>query len=361
MRHLRDEADAHFLYDALARLTPSAEEREVFEGLADVERRHIETWRRVFAEHGLEVDVPRPSLRARVLLALARRFGPRVLLGLLLREETGEVRDYLSLHRDSTAGVERDSARTLARESAEHVAALNRLAGGPGEPWHQAGAGGYLRNVVYGFNDGLTANFGLVAGVIGASVPHAVIVLSGVAGAVADALSMGASGYLAARSELEVHENEIAMEREEIALMPELEREELALIYRARGMSAERAAENAADVMRDPGRALDEKVREELGIGQPHATPWREAWVTGTATAVGAVLPVLPFLAWEGRAAAVTSFVLAMAMHFAVGAARSIFTGRPLLRSGLDMFVVGFSVAAVGYAIGDVLVRALGG
>ena len=126
-------------------------------------------------------------------------------------------------------------------------------------------------------------------------------------------------------------------------------------------MSAERAAENAADVMRDPGRALDEKVREELGIGQPHATPWREAWVTGTATAVGAVLPVLPFLAWEGRAAAVTSFVLAMAMHFAVGAARSIFTGRPLLRSGLDMFVVGFSVAAVGYAIGDVLVRALGG
>ncbi len=361
MRHLRDEADAHFLYDALARLTDRADEREVFEGLADVERRHIDMWRDVFARHGIEVDVPRPSLRARALLRLARWFGPRVLLGVLLREETGEVRDYLRLHRESTAGVERDSARALARESAEHVAALNTLADGAAEPWHQAGAGGYLRNVVYGFNDGLTANFGLVAGIIGAAVPHSIVVLSGVAGAVADALSMGSSGYLAARSEAEVHENEIAMEREEIELMPDLEREELALIYRARGMDAERAAEAAAEVMRDPERALDEKVREELGIGEPHATPWREAWVTGLATAVGAILPVLPFFFAEGRPAIVASFAVAMAMHFAVGAARSLFTGRGLLRSGFDMFAVGFGVAAVGYVIGDVLVRALGG
>src|SRR5262245_40400084 len=164
---------------------------------------------------------------------------------------------------------------------------------------------------------------------------------------------MGSSGYLAAKSEQEVYANEIAMERDEIALMPEVERDELALIYEAKGMASESARALATEVMADPQRMLDEQVQEELGIGEPHMSPLREGWVTVAATAIGAVIPVFPFLIWSGTTAVVVAFVVSMLSHWIVGAARSVFTGRSVFRSGLDMFVVGLGVAVVGYFVGE--------
>jgi predicted membrane protein (TIGR00267 family) len=142
--------------------------------------------------------------------------------------------------------------------------------------------------------------------------------------------------------------------------MPEVERDELALIYEAKGMSRDAAHALATEVMADPQRMLDEQVQEELGIGDPHMSPMREAWITGLATAVGALVPVFPFLLWSGTTAIVTSFVIAMASHWIVGAARSVFTGRSVFRSGLDMFVVGLGVAVVGYFVGDAVARLIG-
>jgi len=183
--------------------------------------------------------------------------------------------------------------------------------------------------------------------------------ISGVSGMIADALSMGSSGYLAAKSEQEVYAYEIAMEREEIRLMPDLEEEELALLYQAKGIDPGMARQMATEVMRNPARALNESVREELKIGDPRATPLQEGWITGVATAVGAFLPVAPFLVLEGGQAVWTSFGIAMVSHFAVGAARSIFTGRGMLRSGLDMFAVGLGVAGVAYLVGDLVAKLL--
>jgi len=360
-RQWREEVDAAYLYDRLAAAEPEGRRRHLYGRLAEVERRHVAVWSRLFADHGVALPAARPSLRARAMAAAGERFGSDFLAGILLREEGEEVRRYLALHRESTTARSREVTLTLARESAEHAAALADVAEKPGEPWHRTGSGGFLRNVVYGFNDGLTANFGLVAGVIGAAVSPEVIVVTGVAGACADALSMGASGYLAAKSEQEVHSHEIAMERDEIRLMPELEQEELSLIYEAKGIEPDRARRLAADIMSRPSDALEEKVREELGITPPHATPLREGWVTGLATAVGAFLPVAPFLVASGPAAVWASFAVAMVSHFGVGAARSVFTGRGMVRSGLDMFVVGLGVAAVGYVVGDLLVRFLTG
>ena len=111
--------------------------------------------------------------------------------------------------------------------------------------------------------------------------------------------------------------------------------------------------------MRNPERALGEQVRDELKIGEAHATPFREGWVTGIATAVGAFIPVFPFLVLQGRAAIWTAFIIAMLSHFAVGAARSFFTGRGVIRSGIDMFVIGVGVAAVGYFVGEVVAKTL--
>ncbi len=354
--HWQDEADAAYLYRILADAEESEKKKSVYLKLAAVEDRHVAIWGDLLARGGRPPKPFRPSARARLLAFLGRTIGPRFLLPTLLAEEGREVRGYLSMHRQlPESGAGKDEALLLARESAEHAGTLGEMAGRGTEPWHRAESGGFLRNVVYGFNDGLTANFGLVAGVVGAtaSQQHETIVLAGVAGLVADALSMGSSGYLAAKSEQEVYEHEIAMERTEIELMPEVERDELALIYEAKGMEADAAYALATEVMADPQRMLDEHVREELKIGEQTTSPLREGWVTGLATAIGALIPVFPFFVLRGLPAMIVSFAIAMLSHFLVGAARSVFTGRSVFRSGLDMFAVGLGVAVVGYFIGD--------
>jgi vacuolar iron transporter family protein len=359
LEHWRDETDAAFLYRRLEEVEGDPKRKDIYRRLAAVEDKHVAVWAKILADNGRGGPAPRPSARARVLAWTARRFGPDVLSNLLLREEGREVKGYLAMHKGSAEGPARDAALRLARESAEHAERLNALAGREGEPWHQAGAGGFLRNVVYGFNDGLTANFGLVAGVLGADVAPHVVLVSGVAGMAADALSMASSGYLAAKSEREVYQHEIAMEAAEIELMPEVEAEELALIYEAKGIERDAARRMAAEVIADPERALAEKVREELDIPEETTTPMREAWVTGIATAVGAFIPVAPFVVLHGAAAIWTSFAVAMLSHFAVGAARSLFTGRGIFRSGIDMFLVGLGVAAVGYVVGGLIAKLL--
>jgi len=361
--HLEDEAAAAFLYRELARAERDPGKADIYGKLASVEDRHVEVWRKLLAENGHPVSVPSPTRGARFRAWLARRLGSGVLLPMLLQEEGREVKGYLSLYRSEPDGTVGPTALRLAKESKEHAETLAQMSGATGEPWHKTGAGGFLRNLVYGFNDGLTANFGLVAGMIGAqgnlqAAEHAVLV-AGLAGMVADALSVGSAGYLAAKSEREVFEHEIAMEKEEIRLMPDLEREELSLLYQAKGIPATQADTIAAQVMRDPAKALEEQVRDELKIGEAHSTPFREGWITGVATAVGAFIPVFPFLVLQGRVAIWLAFTIAMVSHFAVGAARSFFTGRGVIRSGIDMFVIGMGVAAVGYLVGDLVAKAL--
>ncbi|MGQ0650608.1 MAG: VIT1/CCC1 transporter family protein [Gemmatimonadaceae bacterium] len=363
--HWQDEGDAAYLYRALAELERDAHRREIFHKLAVVEDRHLSVWQDLLERHAAPPGRHTPSLRSRIIATLGRRFGARAVLPALLREEGREVKHYLTMHRDTPKGVAgSDEALLLARESAEHAGELSKLtSGGAAEPWHRAESGSFLRNVVYGFNDGLTANFGLVAGVLGATSQqqHEAVVLAGMAGLIADALSMGSSGYLAAKSEQEVYENEIAMERDEIALMPELEREELALLYEAKGMRPNVAQELATDALADPERMLREKAQLELGISGAVTSPLREGWITGLATGVGALIPVFPFFVTSGVPAIALSFALSMLAHFLVGAARSLVTGRGVIRSGVDMFAVGLGVAIVGYFAGDWISRVLFG
>src|SRR5213596_664029 len=320
--HWQDEYDAAYLYLVLAGQEPDPKRKDVYIKLAGVEERHVQMWDQLLTDHGHRVGRPRPSLNARLRAWFGRRFGPNYLLPLLLREEGQEVKGYMDLHKEVSFDDAREVSLKLAKESAAHAETLAGLAGRAAEPWHKTGSGGFLRNVVYGFNDGLTANFGLVAGVIGADVaPH------------------------------------IVLEKEEIRIMPEVEEEELALVYQTKGIEAGIARKMAAEVMRDSQRALDEQVREELKIGEAHATPFKEGWLTGASTAIGAFIPVAPFLVFSGHTAAWTAFTIAMFSHFAVGAARSVFTGRGVLRSGIDMFAVGLGVAGIGYDVGDVVAK----
>jgi len=352
--HWQDEGESAFLYDVLAQLEGDPKRRRLYERLAEVEREHQRLFEGLLHERGAAVGEFRPGLRARALAWLARRGAAAAVLQLRILDEAREVKGYLQEGRDRAEALAK-----VARDEALHAKMLREFLGHRGEPWHRMEAGGMLRNVVYGFNDGLTANFGLVMGVLGANVPAQIVLLSGLAGLVADALSMGSSGYLAAKSEQEVYAHEIALEREEIELMPEAEAEELALLYEAKGMPPQAARQAARQVMADPEIALREKAREELGISGPFTSPLREGLLTGGATAFGALIPVLPFLFGSGPIAVGTSFAISMLSHFGVGAARSLFTGRGAWRSGLDMFLVGLGVAVVGYLVGHLLMRLL--
>ena len=355
--HYLDEMDAAWLYRALATTERDARRRVIFENLAHVEDEHVERWRSLFQEHGGTVPRHAPSVRSRVLAKVAGIFGSSSVLPLIVAEESREVGSYLRLARGATDQRTHDTAVAIATESAEHAQHLSASIGRAGEPWHGHAAGGYLRSVVYGFNDGLTANFGLVAGVIGADVAPHLVIVTGVAGALADALSMGSSGYLAAMSEAEVSARQIAIERDEIRLMPDLEAKELALILEVKGLTPQNARDSAQAMMRDPERALATKVQEELGIQAPQVTPLADGLVTGTATAVGAVIPLVPFLLMSTGPAIWVSLTVSMLAHFGVGAARSIFTGRGMWASGRDMFLVGFGVAATGYIIGALVMK----
>ena len=357
--HYRDERDAAYLYRALAAVEPKPELKTLFEKLAAVEDRHAERWEELFRDGGRALPAYETARRTRLLAWFARRFGTSLVLPMMLAEEGREVQAYLGMARQTSHRETHQAAVDIASDSAVHARELSEAMGRQGEPWHVGRSGGYLRSVVYGFNDGLTANFGLVAGVIGASVAPHIVIISGVAGAIADALSMGSSGYLAAKSEAEVHAHQIEMERHEMRLMPDLEEDELAVIYEAKGLTPARARETARAMMQDPSQALDQMVREELNIHPAELAPLKDGLVTGSATAVGAFIPIVPFVVLEHGSAVWLSLAISMLAHFAIGAARSLFTGRSVWASGRDMFVVGFGVAAVGYAIGELITRLL--
>jgi len=357
--HYQDERDAAYLYRALAVVEPDRDRKQLFEKLAVVEDRHAQRWEELFAEGGRPLPAYTTARRTRLLAWVAKRFGTSLILPLMLAEEGREVQAYLGMARHSTHRQTHKAAVEIAADSAVHARELSEMMGREGEPWHVGGSGGYLRSIVYGFNDGLTANFGLVAGVLGADVAPHIVIISGVAGALADALSMGSSGYLAAKSEAEVQAHQIDLERHEMRLMPDLEEDELAIIYESKGLPPDRARETARAMMQDPALALDTMVREELNIQPAQLAPLKDGVVTGGATAVGAFIPIVPFFLLGHGAAIWTSLAVSMLAHFAIGAARSIFTGRSVWASGRDMFVVGFGVAAIGYAIGEWITRVL--
>ena len=355
--HYADERDAAWLYRELAKSDRIAERRDLFSRLAVVEDQHVARWEELFKAAGRPLPRYATSTRTKLLAWIARRFGPSSVLPLILAEEGREVQAYLGLARQSSHRDTHKAAVDIASDSAVHARELAEVMGREGEPWHVGGAGGLLRSIVYGFNDGLTANFGLVAGVLGADVPSHIVIISGIAGCASDALSMGSSGYLAAKSEAEVQAHQIEMERREMRLMPDLEEQELVLIYEAKGLTPERARETAKAMMADPARALETQVREELNIHPAELAPLKDGVVTGLATFVGAFIPIAPFLLLEHATAVWVSLAISMLAHFAIGAARSIFTGRGIWASGRDMFLVGFGVAAIGYLIGEGITR----
>ena len=226
------------------------------------------------------------------------------------------------------------------------------------ETWHRAGGrSGTLRAVIFGVSDGLVSNLSLVMGVAGAASGNpSFILLAGIAGLLAGSFSMAAGEYISMQSQRELFERQIALERAEMEAMPEEEEAELAASYRAKGFTADEAARIAHRIFEDPETALDMLVREELGLDPDElGSPWGAAVGSFVAFAIGAAIPVIPYLFGGGTAILLVSLGLSLVALFAVGAGVSLLTGRGLLFSGARQLGIGLGAAVVTFAIGSVI------
>ena len=350
--NLQGEVDGAAVYRALADAESDPNLANIYRRLAAVESAHAEFWRsRLDRDAGLT-----PSFRARALSWLARRFGPGFILPTIAATEISGSTDYDS-QPDAVAGglptAERSHARLLQAAASTHKGlagpALAQLEGR-----HRGAAGNALRAAVLGANDGLVSNLSLVMGIAGAAAAERTILLTGLAGLVAGACSMAMGEWLSVASARELYEKQIATEAMELQQSPAEEKEELVLIYQAKGLSETEARALAGRLLSQKGVALETLVREELGIDPKKlgGSAWAAAGTSFALFAIGAVFPVAPFLFLAGSLAIVTSLALSGLALAAVGAGTSLFTGRTVMFSAARQVAIGFAAALVTFGIG---------
>lgn len=355
--NLIDELNGAALYDSLAAAEKDARLSEVYRRLADVERRHADRWRKRLEEAGETIENFRPSWRTRTLGFLAKRFGTAVVLPSVQSLEQADTNKYAS-QSDAVDfhGDERSHSRVIQLMSSTRGGfAGNDIAKLEGR--HRTGGGNALRAAVLGANDGLVSNLSLVMGVAGAALNERTILITGIAGLIAGAGSMALGEWLSVQSSRELYRNQLEAEEEELRNAPEEEEEELALIYQARGLGEEQARAFAASMMRDKDTALETLAREELGIDPEElgGSPWEAAGTSFLLFALGAIVPVLPFFFARGDFAAMLSVACSTAGLFLIGAAITLFTGRPVLFSGLRQVMFGLAAAALTFGIGRLI------
>jgi VIT1/CCC1 family predicted Fe2+/Mn2+ transporter/demethoxyubiquinone hydroxylase (CLK1/Coq7/Cat5 family) len=351
------EIDGVELYRLLANAEKNPDRAKIFLDLAETEKRHVQVWATRLREAGVDPGAPRPTLRVRALGFLARRLGTRAVLPMVSAMESSGFDNYMA---QSEAGPpmardERSHARTLAtlsgQRGAEPATAITR-----DERWHRVDSGGAFRAAIFGVNDGLVSNMSLVIGVAGANPDGRFIILAGVSGLLAGAFSMGAGEFVSVMSQRELFERQIALEKEELEADPESERQELALIYRAKGLSQQEAEALSARIISDRGVALETLAREELGLNPDElGAPYRVSVSSFIAFAAGAVIPVIPFLFGSEWLNFGLSLALSGIALFAVGAGVSLFTGRGMLFSGGRQLAIGAIAAAVTFTIGKMI------
>ena len=359
----QDEIDSAVQYRAMADAEPDPGVARIYRELADVEERHATFWEAKLRERGIEPEPRRPSWRARVLVWSARRLGARSILPTVAGRELAGRNDYAAQPETAhtrMAAQERSHARVLA-------ALMTRPEGAAGselariEGRHRSVGGNALRAAVLGANDGLCSNLALVTGIAGATSGRAILV-TGLAGLLAGACSMALGEWISVTSSRELAQRELRVERDELAAAPEEEREELQLIYEAKGIPKDEARQLSQRLVADHGAALDVLAREELGIdpGELGGSARVAAVTSFLLFAFGAIFPVLPYLFATGATAIVASLVVSSIALFGIGAAITLFTGRPVWISGGRQTVLGLGAAGLTFGLGSLLGTALG-
>lgn len=363
---LQTEVDTSFLYDSIAVIQSDDNLRRVLRGLSDIEKGHAKHMLEKVLTIDPDYKMPLPSSRAKFQLKLGKFFGYTSIISSLSSIEkqfaVNSVKNKIKSGEKPT-GFEHNHLNII--EAVNNNAALN-ISGGflsKFESRHKSVGGNALRAAVLGSNDGLVSNMSLVMGVAGAAVSNNTILLTGIAGLLAGAISMALGEWLSVQSSRELSQRQIDLETEELEASPEEEKKELVLLYQAKGMNIEEAKKLAEKAFENPQTAIDAIITEELGIDKKElgGSAWEAAIASFVLFSVGAIIPLYPFIFLDGKSAILLSLGSSVIGLFGIGAAITLLTGKSIVFSGLRQVSFGLAAAAVTYGIGSLIGVSLAG
>jgi VIT1/CCC1 family predicted Fe2+/Mn2+ transporter len=335
----KEEKRSAYLYRALSGIEKNPIHKKLFLNLAEMADRQAAIWGKTIPSIDSRVFVYKPDLRVRVVVGLVHCFGARALRVALAAMKIRGMSIYQTPHLG-----ESNESTIPDKESIEQKHTIIR-------------SGNNIRAAVFGINDGLISNASLIFGIAGAGVVQpGMILLTGIAGLLAGACSMGAGEYVSVRSQREMLEYQLELERSELELYPEEEALELALIYQARGLPKEESEKMAHLIIQNPEKALDTLAREELGINPLDLmSPWGAAFSSFFSFSVGALMPLLPFIFSHSQKNWLISIAITGLSLFLVGSILSLFTQRSALWGGLRMLLIGSGAGLFTYLIGHMI------
>ncbi len=356
LKNIQTEVDTSYLYKKLSEHETDSDIAAVFLEMSQIEREHALSFLKKFNK--TESSLPLPSKRARLLNKIGSLISYDIVLGIVLDTEKNLSRSILK-HRK-----ERGESRSVSDTA--HVAILQNLIQNktisPGqiakfEKKHRTIGSNALRAAVLGGNDGLVSNFSLIMGVAGASSSQNIILLSGLAGLLAGALSMALGEWISVKSSQELYENQMIIEEEELKSNPEGELKELALMFRTKGIPETEAHQMATELFKDEKQALSFLIQEELGIhtDELEGSPMEAAVASFILFAFGAVIPLIPFFFFSGLTGILLSTGFSAIGLFVIGAAITLFTGKDVWYSGFRQVLFGIMAAAITFGIGKLI------
>lgn len=352
---LQTEVDTAYLYRRVASLEDDSEIRFIYIEMARIEDLHKSKMMEKMQAIDPAAREPLPSVRARIISKLGGLFGRNMILGVLL--DTEKSISNASLNKKNTSGetaVGNEGRHVKILQSLDHLSGekLRKL-----ERGHRNVGGNALRAAVLGADDGLVSNLSLVMGVAGATQGGNAVLIAGLAGLLAGAFSMALGEWISVKSSQELLERQIEIESEEIENSPEEERQEIILLNRAKGMPEPEARALADRIFTDKDTMQALLVKEELGLNPDElkGSAWEAAITSFLLFVTGAIIPLAPFIFLKGQNAIITSAVLSTVALFTIGAAITLLTGKPLLRSGMRQVIIGLGAAAVTFSIGRLI------
>ncbi|MFD2247860.1 VIT1/CCC1 transporter family protein [Pontibacter ruber] len=358
-KSLQTEVDAAFLYERIAAAEEVPAIAGMFRELSEIEQEHASKMSEKLRQDGISISLPPPSWRARVLDRIGKTLGYGYVIGVLMDTEKSITAAQLAQKEKNHIPVSGDEANHVkilqsllnnkSKIAGEHISRI--------EGKHRTIGGNALRAAVLGANDGLVSNMSLVMGVAGATDAGDSVLLAGMAGLLAGALSMALGEWISVKSSQELYERQMALEMLEIETNPEGEKRELALIYIAKGIPAAQAHQMAAAAMADTEHAHEILVKEELGINteELRGSAWEAAITSFLLFAIGAILPVIPFFYATGYSAIIQSLAFSTVGLFLIGVAITLFTGKSIWYSGFRQVLFGLAAAAITFGIGKLI------
>jgi predicted membrane protein (TIGR00267 family) len=362
-KNVQTEIDACYLYGKLAEKEDDPIISNVFSKMSDIEKGHAEAFAR--KENIALKNLIRPSWRAKTLNLIGKIFGYDYVLGSLMDTEKSLSSAIISSKKRNKmeiTGAETNHVKILRailqNEDKVSVNQITRF-----ESRHRSVGGNAIRAAVLGGNDGLVSNFSLVMGIAGATAGNQAVLLAGLAGLLAGALSMALGEWISVKSSQELSENQMQLEMDELESNPAGEQQELALIYMAKGIPEKQAHEMAAEIMTDKEKAYQMLVKEELGINAEElkGSAIEAALYSFFLFSIGAIIPVLPFIFTSGMNAIIISVCMSAIGLFVIGSAITLFTGKNVWYSGFRQVFFGLAAAAITFGIGKIIGVSIGG